>query len=82
MSEIVDAIGKKMGLRNPEEFSLRYNEEDQPPKEESGKDKKKKKDKEKKKPLPRGNLTFTSLSFIKYWQKVTCSFSYLCFWRR
>jgi hypothetical protein len=37
-------IGKKMGLRNPEEFALQYNEEDQPPKEGDTLKKKKKKD--------------------------------------
>lgn len=39
-------IGKKLCLRNPEEFALQYNEEDQPPKEGDGTlRKKKKKDK-------------------------------------
>jgi len=41
--DIVEMIGKKMSLRNPEEFSLQYNEEDQPPKENTDSKKKKKK---------------------------------------
>lgn len=45
VAEIVEQIGKKLYLRNPEEFALQYNEEDQPPKEGDTLKKKKKREK-------------------------------------